>query len=878
MKLKFEADMPHQTKAIRSVVDLFRGQTKNRGDLSTSFSSLFTFPNTVDLQSDQLAANLAEVQQRNGLPVDEALITGPFAFPNFTVEMETGTGKTYIYLRTALELFENYGWRKFLIIVPSIAIRAGVLSAFKATREHFAALYGNTPYNLHVYDGKPETVRTFAMSNDLEFLVMTMQAFNVKDKDKRIIYDYRDGSPEKLIDLIRSTNPILIMDEPQKQGGEATTIRLPDFNPALALRYSATHKDYFNLVYRLTPYEAYRQGLVKQIEVASVTVAEGTGSTLLVLEGFDKKKLEAKVKVNKLFKVGDIREDSVTVKLASDLQTLTHLPQYEGYIVSEINVGEGYVEFTNGVRLEQASALGNYQEEIFRAQIKSTIEEHFIKQAKLKDKGIKVLSLFFIDKVANFTNEDGIIKRLFKESFDELKQRDPAWAQYTPEKVWASYFAEQSKGKYKDTKGNSEDDAKAYDLIMNRKEILLTFEEPRCFIFSHSALREGWDNPNVFQICTLNTAKSDMRKRQEIGRGVRLAVNQKGDRIRDEHVNRLTVFANESYEQYVSTLQNEIAEDGGDSSAVRDYVKNRRERITITRKEFSPEFMALWDRIKHRTRYSVSINSEVLIDKVIADLKSDPPTSPHILVQKAEVKTKDDSSFQAAPAGVGKIVGMLKPIDSCGDLVANLASHLRYCNNPSLYLSRGTLLAIIKRCLDSFNPLLNPSQFVLKAASSIRIHLLEELVNGVQYEKIEEYYEQEQLEKAFETWKDLVLPVEKSIYDHIQYDSTTIEKRFAEDLDRYPVVRFFLKLPKWFTVKTPVGSYNPDWAIALKDEELPETDCNRLYFVAETKGSTDQEQLRGAEQKKLKCAEKHYKEYEGVEFKVVTKVSELLKR
>lgn len=858
--------MDYQVQAVRSVVDLFNGQGMNRGDLISTDTALFTVQNSLSLPDAHILENLGTIQQDNKLIQDDELLKEPFGFPNFTVEMETGTGKTYVYIRTALELYRTYGWRKFIIIVPSIAIKEGVTKTFEVTREHFANLFGNIPYKWYAYDSKRlSDVRNFAYSNSVEFMIVTMQSFNVREKDKRIIYNYRDGFPEKPIDLIRSTRPILIMDEPQKMGGQITTDKIAEFNPLFALRYSATHKDYYNLVYRLSPYEAYRKGLVKKIEVAAITTHRATGSPLIVVEKLASRKtsIKATLRVNKLLKKDDIQEKEITVELGDDLETITNLGQYEGYVVDEINIREGFISFHNGVRIMKGEGIGDNKEEIFRMQIRETIKEHFSKQYKLIDTGIKVMSLFFIDKVANFIDDEGIIRRAFIEAFNELKKGE--WTKYEPEDVWGYYFSEQSKGKYKDTGGSTQKDEDTYNLIMRDKERLLSFNEPRCFIFSHSALREGWDNPNVFQICTLNTTKSDMKKRQEIGRGVRLAVDQAGNRLFDGEVNKLTVFANESYESYIETLQNEIEEEGGDTSHVKEMVKDHRERVVLKRKKLTPEFEALWNRIKQRTRYSVYIDTTRLITNVVQDLLEEGVSTPSIVMRRATVELEDDSSGLFGAPSVAKHLGSLERKEPYSDVIADLLHHLQY-NKPPLHISRNTLLNIIQEVSGNLNILDNPSQFVLSTSRFIKNRVAEELINGIKYEKMEAYYEMAQVfEEEVETWGDLVLRAEKSIYDQV-YIESNIEETFARKLDSFPRIKLFVKLPRKFKVGTPVGDYNPDWAIIVDDEDQPETECNRLYLIAETKGTNRIEELRTDEQHKIKCGQKHFEEFEDVTF------------
>jgi len=876
MKFKFDPNMDYQLHAVKAVVDLFHGQGKNRGGWITTDSSLLTVKNSLELPEEYILDNLQKVQEDNKLPQDDELVKGQFSSPNFTVEMETGTGKTYVYIRTALELFQTYGWRKFIIIVHSRAVKEGVLKTLEVTKEHFDNLYSNIPYEWFVYDSsKLNEVRNFGQSNNVSFMVITMQAFNAEKDAARIFNRYGDDLSEKPIDIVSSTRPIIILDEPQKMSGDKTIDRLKSFNPLFMLRYSATHKDYYNLLYRLSPYDAYRKGLVKQIEVFGITTKDATGKPLIVVESV--KNLKAKLRVNKLMKTG-VEERTITIKRTGDnLQRLTNLDQYQGYVVDEINVSENFISFENGIKIGIGSGIGDNKEIIYREQIRETIKEHFKKQDNLKAKGIKVISLFFIDRVANFIEETGLIRKLFIEAFNEFKKGE--WENYSPEDVWAYYFTQKSKKEYVDTGGASKADEQSYNLIMKDKERLLSFEEPSCFIFSHSALREGWDNPNVFQICTLKQTKSSNKvsKRQEIGRGVRLAVNQIGERTFDEEINKLTVVTNESYKAYISTLQTEIENEGGDSSKVEKYTKDRGKTVSSKLKKISPEFKALWDKIKYQTRYSVDIDSKRLLNQVVKDLKAIDITKSSIVVQKANVKVEKDANRIYGDATVEKKLASVNQEEPLTDLLTDILHHLRQCN-PPLHLSRNTLWNLVNQTAKTHQLLTNSTQFVLAVTQSIKVRLIEEIIEGIKYENINSYYEMRKVFDAEQnSWEDTTVEVKNSVYDRIIWESD-IEHQFARDLDKNErVIKFFVKLPRKFKVTTPVGDYNPDWAIAIDDSENPATECSRLYLVAETKGSTSLENLRPQERHKIECGEKHFETLDDVKFVApITTVEELL--
>ena len=648
MKFEFDANQNYQREAIDAVVQLFEGQIPVRTTLQFSRESNYsTIPNHLDLDSDKISVHLKEIQEANGIEIDEFSTNG---FPNFSVEMETGTGKTYIYLRTILELFQKYGMRKFIVVVPSVAIREGVLKTLQITESHFRELYDNIPYRYYVYDSeKLSQVRQFALSDSVEIMVITMASFN--QPSKNVIHKSNDRLPGDLpINFIRATRPILILDEPQRMESDRSIEALASLSPLFALRYSATHKTPHNRVYCLTPYDAYREGLVKRIEVAGVEESANTNLAFVQVQSVQSQKtrVTAKLVVHKLMKSSNtVKQTTLTFKQGDDLEQKTNLPQYQGYRIREIDLGWDEVHFDNNVVLRTGETHGADKKAIFEAQIHYTIEEHFRKQKRLRDTNLKVLSLFFIDKVDNYAGKDPIIRKLFDKCFNELKQEDrySEWREKQPEEVRAHYFAQSRKKTgeivYEDSKtGDAESDSDAYQLIMKDKERLLSFDEQKCFIFSHSALREGWDSPNVFQICTLNQTVSEMKKRQEIGRGVRLAVNQEGKRVHDEKLNVLTVVANESYTNYVRQLQTEVQDEFGTIESM-PKPKDARERGSIKLKKamtLKPEFEKLWDRIKHKTRYKVQIDTEKLIEDVVKILDDTDIELPQISIGKGELK------------------------------------------------------------------------------------------------------------------------------------------------------------------------------------------------------------------------------------------------
>jgi type III restriction enzyme len=894
MQIKFDGNQEYQLTAIEAVAGLLDGQPRTEAEMEFALGAgLAAVANQLELTHEDLLRNLRQVQEASeiepdaGLKLIEAEIETAsgktaVAFPNFSVEMETGTGKTYVYIRTALELHERFGLRKFIIVVPSIAVREGVLKTLKITEQHLKAIYGNPSYRYYNYDSASlGQVRNFALSSGIELMVMTLDSFNkaVREDGSKgnVIFQSKDQlQGERPIHLIQNTRPVLILDEPQNMESEKSVQALAVLNPLLALRYSATHRNPYNVVYRLTPFDAYRQSLVKRIEVASVIKADDANQAYLRLDSVSSQKttITAKMAVQQLMKDGTAKEKALTIKPGDDLFELTKLEQYKGLEVDELDVAGQRVSFTNGREIKTGEAQGADKEAVFEAQIYYTTEEHMKKAKRWREAGIKVLSLFFIDKVDNYAADDGVIKRLFDKAFVELRDKYPDWKKLEPEQVRAAYFAQRKlKGgtiEATDTTGKSAADADAYDLIMKDKERLLSFETPVAFIFSHSALREGWDNPNVFQICTLNQTSSEMKKRQEVGRGVRLAVNQDGERVHEEAVNILTVVANESYEQYVATLQSEIeAEYGKEGTPPKP---PRAERVQVkVRKEFllKPEFKELWERIKHKTRYAVKIDSAALLTEVLTELDKAIIGKPRVEIRKAIVGLDSDDVFKAAlNAGIKTLVDLSGryPLPNLIDLMQHQLEH----TTPPVRLTRKTLAQIVRQTSRSKDAVSNPQEFVRVAVDILKDKLAEHLITGIEYEKISEWYEMTQF-TDFEGWRDYLEPSPKrGLYEAVAWDSE-IEREFTKGLEAREDVLCYVKLPGWFTVDTPVGKYNPDWAIVMQEEDGKPI----LYLVRETKGTHKLDDLRPDERRKIICGGKHFKGALGVDYQVVTSADEL---
>lgn len=673
LKIHFESDQQHQIRAIESTVGLFKGYTKRETAFQLGDDTIANIDQYEMLDEEWLFDNLLEVQKENGLVEDmflnfddgfELIGIDSWRYPYYTCEMETGTGKTYVYLRTIHELRKNYGWGKFIIIVPSVAIYEGVVKTFNITKDHFASLYDNETINLTQYSGqKISKLRGYASSSDVEVMVMTIDSFN---KAANVIFKPTEKlQGEKLpYQYIQETRPIILLDESQNYTSSTSKEALRTLHPLFAIKYSATPKEtgktpeenreLMNRFYNLTPVDAFQQNLVKKIEVLGVTEQNNYNDNQLSMvfkEGKSGYGLGIEARLN-VMKNGEMGTDTIYLKKGDDLFQKTGNENFKGLEIDEINKKDGVVVFTNGeeLKVSEGGDITLSKEEIFRVQIEETIKAHMIKQKQVLNKGVKVLSLFFIDKVANYIENDGIIKKLFDEAFEKLKGGFPFFQGYSASDVREGYFAKKVKkgkpdefvdtGIEKKTKAEKELEKAAYNLIMKDKERLLSFNEKTCFIFAHSALKEGWDNPNVFQICTLNNATSERRKRQEIGRGLRIAVNQDGKRVTDEGVNVLTVIANESYESYCEQLQSDYLENGDvapprPSNAAKAAAKRNNAIYN------SEEFKNFWKKLCKKTTYQINIDDADLIKNCISKLNTKSFPEPNIVVVKGRfVMTK----------------------------------------------------------------------------------------------------------------------------------------------------------------------------------------------------------------------------------------------
>lgn len=892
MKLHFDSKQQYQLDAISSVTRLFEGQPLSKGEFELSGNGTLGFnevgfANSISITETDLLKNLQSVQLENELPQSEQLEKFPYietngeekvietAFPNFTVEMETGTGKTYVYLRSIYELNKLYGFTKFVIVVPSIAIREGVLKGLQITEEHLQNLYNRVPVNYFVYDSRrlPQ-LKNFATSNAIQIMIINIDSFA---KDTNIINQDRDSTQGKRpIEYIQATKPIVILDEPQNMETDIRKKGIANLNPLFVLRYSATHKNIYNLIYKLDPVKAYDLGLVKQIEVDSVYSENDFNDAFIQLENITstKTKITAKVKIDVNDNNG-VKRKSVKVDAKNyDLYKLSgNREQYKDLFVTSTNFEEKSIELSNGKTICIGETTGDFRDEIMKVQVQKAVEEHFIKEKQLKEKGIKVLSLFFIDRVANYRSYDesgnsvkGKFAEWFEAAFESCKTKYPDVIGYDKEKVHNGYFAQDSKGQFKDSKtGESKDDDDTYQLIMRDKERLLSTEEPLSFIFSHSALREGWDNTNVFQICTLNETTSLMKKRQEIGRGLRLCVNGEGYRVFDKNINRLTVIANESYEDFASRLQKEIEEDCGVEFTGR--IRDKRKRVSIKLKkgfEADPRFIELWDKIKFRTKYRVNYSTADLIKAAAKAIKEMPEvTQPLIRTMKTGVNlVREGVTGYQINFGVHKI-------EEYRTEIPDIAGYIQSRTD----LTRSTIIRILRESGRLNDVLKNPQLFLDMTVKQIKDVLNELMVEGIKYEKIgdTDYYSMELFaEKELDGYKDYLHKVQnedKTVYNYIPFDSK-VELDFALDCESNERVQFYIKLPNWFVINTPIGTYNPDWALIFKNDK-------KIYFVAETKFSLDPTKRYSAENYKIKCGEKHFKEFDGVVYQTAKELKDL---
>jgi type III restriction enzyme len=1002
MKLKFKVQ-PYQTNAVESVVDCFAGQPNAGGIIyridpgREAQASAFDvgFKNAdIALSDVQVLTNIKDVQRRQNLPVSGTLVPSAGCNFNLDIEMETGTGKTYCYIKTMFEMNKRYGWSKFIVMVPSIAIREGVYKSLQITADHFAEAYGKKA-RFFIYNSKRlHELESFSSGAGINVMVINIQAFAARGADNRRIYDELDDfQSRRPIDVIASNRPILILDEPQKMQGNATMEALPKFKPQMILRYSATHKTQHNRIHRLDALDAYNQKLVKKIAVRGIQTRGLAGTNAyLYLEGIDisKKAPVARIEIEVKLKSGDIKRQLRRMAFRDDLFTLSgELDQYRGFTISQIDYNRDTVEFTNGVVLTAGEATGDVSErDIRRIQIRETIKAHLDKEKQLFAQGIKVLSLFFIDEVVKYrdydqADEKGEYAQVFEEEYELLK------AEYLSElaidnevyrkhlagiavsKTHNGYFSIDKKtNRLKNpdlgVRAVDSDDVDAYDLILKDKERLLSFEEPTRFIFSHSALREGWDNPNVFVMCMLKHSDNTLSRRQEVGRGLRLSVDRHGDRMDNpavvHDINVLTVVASESYRDFVSGLQKEIADtlssrprqateayftgktlvtDAGaieitPSMAKQIYrylVKNdytdeadqiakiyhdakaagtradlpedlkphteqifqlidsvfsdaqlpkvedgRKPKTNPLNTNFEKrEFQELWARINQKAVYRVEFDSVELVRKCVSALDGQLRVTP--LQYTVQVGLQQDGltddqltagdGFQVTSTTTeqgGSIHSLVKY-----DLLGKIAENAQ--------LTRGTTAAILTgmepNVFGQFKQ--NPEHFIAEASRLIAEQKATMIIERLDYDAVTDRYGVD-IFTANQTGQDFshAMRMKNHVHDYVVTDSD-VEKRFVEELDTSNEVVVYAKLPRGFLIPTPVGDYNPDWAISFKKGSV-----KHIYFVAETKGTMSSMKLREVERIKIECAKKFFDEIshrtstDCVKYDVVTDYGKLM--
>ena len=1012
MELRFK-HQKYQLEAANAVCDVFNGQPCrtssyqiDKGSDKNNYPIFQEEQNEyigvknykIILSENQVLENIQRIQNNYNLKRSEKL-EGLY---NITIEMETGTGKTYTYIKTMYELNRKYGWTKFIIVVPSIAIREGVFSSFKITEKHFASEYGSK-IKFFIYNSTNlNAINDFASNDKINVMIINTQAFNASGKDaRRIDMELDSFRSRKPIDVIAATNPILIIDEPQSVEGEKTKVGLKKFNALMTIRYSATHKSMFNMVYRLDAIEAYNKKLVKKIEVKSVTES-GSSSTdgYLYIQKINLSAQDPTVTIEFDYKgKNSILKKVKTFAKGDNLYSYSNeLEQYKNnYIVSNIDGMTNCVQFVNGISIHVGEIYGSNNDiQTRRIQIQETIKSHLMKEQELFNKNIKVLSLFFIDKVEKYRIYDnnnnqiaGEYANMFEEEYSKqiegLKSscNNNSYLTYLNKinsaTTHAGYFSVDKKSnKFIDSKvmrsEQESNDVDAYDLIMKDKERLLDLDEPVRFIFSHSALKEGWDNPNVFQICTLKKTNAHDRKRQEIGRGLRLCVNQDGDRMDIDalgelvhDINLLTVIANESYSEFTTALQKETAEivadrprevnellfenkkvknATGDNELIIDsknatkiyhsmikndyidtnnkltekYYEDKKNDQIIIPEEFhsykedilniiasiydpkinlpvdansskikveinknnfdKKEFHELWSKINSKSAYVVKFDSKELIDKSVKAINDQLSVAKiyHVIatgeMQKIDSKEQliEGTAFDSPKTDHQVNEAITINSDIKYDLIGKIADGTK--------LTRGSIVEIIKKIdKDKFNSFkYNPEDFILKTCKLINDQKATIIIEHISYNKTDEVFSMDIFTLAKdknELKPNSTIPTtKKHLYNFLQYESD-VEKKMAEKLDKSEKVSVYVKLPKGFYIDTPVGKYNPDWAIVFN-----EVDIKHIYFIAETKGSLSSLELKLIEKAKITCAKKHFKSItdEKVEYDVVNSFEELLNK
>ena len=839
MQIKYEKQ-EHQEKAINSTVDIFQGQIKQDSSYDI-FDGEAVCSNELLISEDDILYNLNQVQNQNN--IENSLMLQSM---DFSIEMETGTGKTFVYIKTILEMYSKYGWNKYIIIVPSIAIKEGVLNSLNSMEEYFKNEY-NFPYEYFEYDSsRLNSLKHFIRDDNLQIMVLTIDSFK---RDNTVLNMPREGFVNTPKMSLRQTNPILILDEPQNMESELSKISLGELNPLFTLRYSATHKNYYNLIYSLTPKEALEHGLVKQIDVLALSENQTINDIYINVQKIEIDK-KSKRPLASLEVIVKNKDDFIikTIKIKGDdsLKEKTKNSIYNGFIVDEIVANDNpYIKFENGLKLELHSINGQVKRQIQKEQISEAILRHMQKFEELKKKDIKVLSLFFIDKVANFlSSEDGWMEEHFITEFQRLKVDFESFKNIDAKEVYAYYFAKRKAGFVDELKNNESDrklQKQMYDKIMKSKEKLLSFEDNNSFIFSHSALKEGWDNPNVFFITTLNDTKSEMKKRQILGRGVRLAVNSKGERIEDKSINRLTVIANESFDEFAKGLQLEYEVSGNG----KEYEKpNNLGDKKIAKRRFNlddeelKEFKKLWEKLKQKTVYDIVLNTKEYQKEVLRKLN--------------EIEVKEKKITKQFGTIENDLQGSVSEEKSIKTQYEEELPNIVEIIEKQIGLSKVTIIEIFEELgLENFTKkfIKNSDSYVKYSLEAFEDTMFEMLSqDGVIYKKIDDEYEFTNVFLETQEGYDLE-DCKKGLYEAEQWDSG-IEKEFIKDADIN--LKFFTKLPKKFKIKTPLGTYSPDFAIIKHDE-------SEGSFIIETKGSDKKRDSRAREDWQIEYAKKHFK-------------------
>lgn len=871
MEIKLE-QLDYQEKAIQSVIKVFKGNIKNTFD-NSCFQGIKS--NFCSLNNQEITNNIFDIVKENGLDEVQSKICPE---NELTIEMETGTGKTLVYIKTIYELFKNYGFTKFIILVPSVAIKQGVLNSLNTFQKQLNAIYGFTPKHFEYSSKKLNQVTNFIEEHQPQIMVITLASFNSEDKilTQQTREDLYNNTP--FIDAIARTNPFILIDEPQEGMDTENSIKqIAKLNPLFKIRYSATHKIVKNKVFQLTPYDIYKLGLVKKIEVLTVTEKNDEATLKLELSEviIQKNIIQAKIKAWHQTATGKIEfKDTKWLKDGANLAEATNNSSYLNFQIERIKkslkTGKWSVTFTNGSEIIEKQNSSNIQS-IWALQLEWLIIRHFTKKQFLNQKGIKCLSLIFIDKVANYVGENPIIKNIFVQKYLEIYPDFHNGNQPTQQHIEAIqgfYFAQTGKGEFTDNESSIRKNSDVFDAILKDKKELLSFGNSVAnqieFIFSHSALGVGWDNPNIFNIATLSNSYSEIKKRQEIGRGLRICVNTNGQRVyddlltnSDEKINQLTVIPNESYESFVTQYQEEIKEVYGNKNAGANFahthkgVKQNQVKFNRSKNEtINKAFKRFWNALAKKTNYTVSFNEEELINKSIEALNNIEIADYSAEVSSRSIQSITNQGIQDEFKGAEsyQLKAHYTPLDIVEEISENTG------------LSYSTTFKIINQV--NFKTIVkNPPKFILMATAFIKNIELEEMVRGLTYYITDEVfdYKFEDFVKQIDSQNFIDTP-NKGLYDKMLVDSK-IESDFAIETDNNDEVICFMKLPDYYKIPTPIGDYNPDFGIVMKRKQLKNGEESEFYFVIETKGTNDindKKALKESEVYKINCALKHF--------------------